>query len=220
MRCSHPGEDLMSLRSRILTTATVAAVSATLALTATTTPASAKPAAAKAAPSAERKVLDASALAPFQVAVRGGTVWWTDGAKGVITRLRNGHKTVVAHTAADGVAVSGNKLAYSVTGESKGKPFSRLVIRRPGHTAKVVNLRHFEATHNPDGKVHYGILKNYSTCAADFFNSQQPGSARYTGIVDSHPYQLEALPNGAWAVAEAAGNEILRVSRSGHVSVV
>jgi hypothetical protein len=209
----------MSLRSRSLTTAIVATVAASLALTASATPATAKPS-SKAALSAERKVLDASALAPFQVAVRGGTVWWTDGAKGVITRLKNGHKTVVAHTAADGVAVSGNKLAYSVTGESKGKPFSRLVIRRPGHKPKVVNTRHFEATKNPDGKVHYGILKKYSQCAADFFNGQQPGSARYTGIVDSHPYQLEALPHGAWAVAEAAGNGILRVSKSGHISVI
>jgi len=205
----------MSLRSRTLTTATVAAVSATLALTTAATPATAKQASAKASPSSARK-LDSSALAPFQIAVRGGTVWWTDGFKGVITRLRNGHKKVVAHTSADGVAVSGNKLAYSVTGDT----FSRLVIRRPGHKAKIVNIRHFEATHNPDGHVHYGILKNYSQCAADFFNSQQPGSARYTGIVDSHPYQLAALPGGAWAVAEAAGNGILRVSRRGHISLV
>ena len=211
----------MSLRSRTLTTAGVAAISATLALTASATPATAKPSSAKAPSSA--RVLDASALAPFQVAVRGNTVWWTDGFKGVITRLRHGHKTVVAHTAADGVAVSGKKLAYTVTGQTpapENKPFARLVVRRPHHKAQIVNLRHFEATHNPDGKVHYGIIKNYSKCAADFFNGQQDGSARYTGIVDSHPYQLANLPRGAWAVAEAGGNGILRVSKRGHVSLV
>ncbi len=38
--------------------------------------------------------------------------------------------------------------------------------------------------------------------------------------MDSHPYQLATLPGGAWAVAEAAGNGILRVSKRGHISLV
>jgi hypothetical protein len=201
----------MSLRRRTLLLTTVAGVSTALALSATAI----APASAGSARS-ERK-LDSSVLAPFQVAVRGGTVWWTDGFAGKISRLRNGHKKVVANVAADGVAVSGKKLAYTVT---PGNSFSRLVVRQPGHKAKVVNIRRFERTHNPDGGVHYGILSNYSQCAADFFNSQQPGSARYKGITDSHPYQVEALPNGAWAIAEAAGNNILKVNKHGKISVV
>lgn len=206
----------MSLRRRTLTTATVAAVSAALALTASATPASAGPSSAKAVPSDARK-LDSSVLGPFQIAVRGGTVWWTDGFGGKITRLRNGHKTVVANVPADGVAVSGNKLAYSVTTDKT----SKLVVRRPGHRAQVVHIRRFEAAHNPDRNVHYGIIKKYSKCAADFLTSQPDSPpARYTGLVDSHPYQVEALPGGAWAIAEAAGNDILRVSRRGHISVV
>ena len=83
-----------------------------------------------------------------------------------------------------------------------------------------MNLRRFERIRNPDGNVTYGIIRNYSQCAADFFNSQQPGTARYKGIKDSHPYQVEALPNGAWAVAEAAGNEILKVNKRGRISVI
>jgi hypothetical protein len=203
----------MSLRSRTLTITTAAAATAALALAAaTTTPASAAP-----SPSPEARKLDSSVIAPFQIAVRGGTVWWTDGFGNTITRLRNGHKTAVAHVTAEGVAVSGKALAYTATPE---KSFSRLVVRRPGHKAQVVNIRRFEATRNPDGKVHYGIIRNYSQCAADFFNNQQPGTARYTGIVDSHPYQVTALPHGAWAIAEAAGNDILRVSKRGRISVV
>jgi hypothetical protein len=202
----------MSLRKKTLITTTVAAVSAAVALTASAT----APAVATSNPSDARK-LDSSVLAPFQIAVRGGTVWWTDGFQGTITRLRNGHKVVISHAGAEGVAVSGKKLAYTATPE---KSYSRLVVRQPGRKAKVVNIRHFEVTHNPDAKVHYGIIKNYSQCAADFFNSQQPGSARYTGIVDSHPYQVEALPGGAWAIAEAAGNNILKVTKRGKISVV
>jgi hypothetical protein len=201
----------MSLRSRTLLTTTVIGVSAALALTSATGPATA----AKPAPSSAR-TLDSSVLAPFQIAVRGGTVWWTDGFKGTVTRLKNGKKSVIVRGGAEGVAVSGKRLAYSNTTDKT----SRVVVRRPGHKSQIIKVRRFEAIHNPDGKVHYGIIKNYSKCAADFFNSQQPGSARYTGIVDSHPYQLTALPGGAWAVAEAAGNDILRISRKGHISVI
>jgi hypothetical protein len=201
----------MRLHSRTLTT-TVAAVSVALALGASAT----APASAESGPSDARK-LDSSVLAPFQVAVRGGTVWWTDGFAGKITRLKNGQKKVIAKVAADGVAVSGKKLAWTVTPQNS---FSRLVVRQPGKRKKVVNLRRFERVQNPDGNVNYGIIRNYSQCAADFFNSQQPGSARYKGITDSHPYQVEALPNGAWAIAEAAGNEILKVNKRGKISVI
>jgi hypothetical protein len=200
----------MSLRKRTLITTTIAGVSAALALTASAAaPASAKPA-------SDARTLDSTVLAPFQIDVRGGTVWWTDGFKGTVTRLKNSKKSVVVSGGAEGVAVSGKKLAYSVTNDKT----SRVIVRRPGHRPQVIKVRRFEAVHNPDGNVHYGIIKNYNQCAANFFNSQQPGSARYTGIVDSHPYQLASLPGGAWAVAEAAGNDILRISKTGRISVV
>jgi hypothetical protein len=201
----------MRLRSRTLLTTTVAAVSVGLALTSATGPAD-----AASSSSSDARTLDSSVLAPFQIAVRGGTVWWTDGFKGTVTRLKNGKKSTIVSGGAEGVAINGKKLAYSVTTAKT----SRVIVRRPGHKSQVVKVRRFEAIHNPDGNVHYGIIKNYSKCAADFFNSQQPGSARYTGIVDSHPYQLAALPGGAWAVAEAAGNDILRISKTGKISVV
>jgi hypothetical protein len=201
----------MTLRRRTLTT-TIAILSAALAVAASAS----TTASARSDPSSQRK-LDSNVLMPFQIAVRGGTVWYSDGAAGTVTRLKNGQKTVVVTGGAEGVAVSGKSLAFTKTPEHS---FSRLTVRRPGKGSMVVNLRRFERTHNPDGNVHYGILRNYSQCAADYFNSQQPGTARYTGKVDSHPYQVEALPGGAWAVAEAAGNEILRVGKRGRISVV
>ncbi|MET0838331.1 MAG: ScyD/ScyE family protein [Marmoricola sp.] len=203
----------MRLRST-LTTAAVAAVSGALALSATmTAPASARPAASQ---DGARK-LDSTVIAPFQVAVRGGAVWWTDGFGGTITRLKDGRKQVLFRVPAEGLALSGKKVAYTTTPENS---FSRLVVVRPGRKKQVVNLRRFERLRNPDGNVTYGIIRNYSQCAADFFNSQQPGTARYKGIKDSHPYQVEALPNGAWAIAEAAGNEILKVNKRGGISVL
>jgi len=38
--------------------------------------------------------------------------------------------------------------------------------------------------------------------------------------VDSHPYQVEALPGGSWAVAEAGGNAVLRVNSLGRISTI
>jgi hypothetical protein len=205
----------MTLRRRTLTI-TIATLSAALAVGASaSTTASAKP-----DPASQRK-LDANVLLPFQVAVRRGTVWYTDGAAGTVTRLRNGHKTVVVRGGAEGVAVSGRTLAFTKTPEHS---FSRLTVRRPGKKPMLVNLRRFERIHNPDGNVTYGIVRNFNRCAANWIedpaNGVQVPAARYKGIKDSHPYQVEALPDGAWAVAEAAGNEILRVGKRGRISVI
>src|SRR4051812_16839907 len=126
----------MSLRSRTLITTTVAGLSVALALSATTAPT----ASARSAPSGAR-TLDSAVLAPFQVAVRGGTVWWTDGFKGTVTRLRNGQKKVIVQGGAEGVAVSGNRLAVRKSGDG----FARLVVRSPHRKAQVVDIRHFEA---------------------------------------------------------------------------
>ncbi len=178
----------------------------------------AAPASAKKAPSAERK-LDSSALAPFQVAVRRGTVYWADGFAGTLTRRTpNGATKVIAKVDGEiaGVALAGRRLAYA---SSPNGRFTRLTIRQRGKKPVVANLSHYERTRNPDGRVHYGIIRKYSKCAADYLE-QMGGPARYTGIVDSHPYQVEALPGGAWAVADAAANAILRVDKRGRVSTI
>ena len=205
----------MSLHRRKLTT-TVAVLSAgALALGAPVM----APASADNAPSGARK-LDGAALAPFQVAVRGGTTWWTDGFAGTITRMdQNGTKKVIAKVNGEiaGVAVSGKQLAYT---SSPNKSFQRLTIRRPGRAAVVANLKAYENNHNPDAGRTYGIISGGNACARQFFQQATGAPARYTGIKDSHPYQVEALPGGSWAVAEAAGNAILRVNSLGRISTI
>ncbi len=37
---------------------------------------------------------------------------------------------------------------------------------------------------------------------------------------DSHPYAVASLGDGSWAVADAGGNDILKVDSRGHVSVI
>jgi hypothetical protein len=203
----------MSLRRRTLT-ASAAALAAGLALV---TPMIA-PASAESTPSGARK-LDASVLAPYQVAVRGGTTWWTDGFAGTITRLNKNGKRVIAHVNGEiaGVAVSGTRLAYT---SSPNNSFQRLTIRRPGLHAITANLKAYENNHNPDGNKTYGIISGGNACARDFFRNATGAPPRYTGIKDSHPYQVEALPGGSWAVAEAAGNAILKVNSAGRISTI
>lgn len=54
--------------------------------------------------------------------------------------------------------------------------------------------------------------------AAALKKTQSP--VKYTGMVDSHPYAVVSLGGGAWAVADAGGNDLLKVDRTGHVSLI
>ena len=201
----------MSLRRRTLTT-TVAAVSAALAVAASAT----HPPRRSPHPSSHRKLDSSSAGAVPDRRTRRHRLVDRRLPRARSPGSRTARRRSSSPGGAEGVAVSGKKLAFTTTPENS---FSRLVVRRPGKREDGREPPSLRAHPQPRRNVHYGIIRNYSQCAADFFNSQQPGSARYTGIVDSHPYQVEALPDGAWAVAEAAGNEILRVSKRGRISV-
>jgi sugar lactone lactonase YvrE len=48
---------------------------------------------------------------------------------------------------------------------------------------------------------------------------EQAGPATYTGILDSHPYAVVLAPGGVY-VADAAGNDILRVTPNGTISTI
>lgn len=43
---------------------------------------------------------------------------------------------------------------------------------------------------------------------------------QYTGQLDSRPHAATAVGHGSWAVADAGDNDILRISRTGHVSTL
>ena len=44
-----------------------------------------------------------------------------------------------------------------------------------------------------------------------------PPEARYSGIIDSHPYSVAAWGRSSWVVADAGGNDLVRVDRRGSV---
>jgi hypothetical protein len=72
----------------------------------------------------------------------------------------------------------------------------------------------FEAANNPDQGQTYGLVDPPANCAVP------PELAAYTGRVDSNAYGLLALDNGTRYVADAAGNDILKVGWNGELSVV
>jgi hypothetical protein len=72
----------------------------------------------------------------------------------------------------------------------------------------------FEAANNPDQGQTYGLLDPPAGCAVP------PELEAYTGVVDSNAYGVLALDNGTRLVADAAGNDILKVGWNGELSVV
>lgn len=172
------------------------------------------------APSAER-VLSTAAFSPYQVALHRGAIYHTDsdGSNGYVKRLtRRGPRTIAQVKGGEiaGVEFKGRRMAFA----SSGPAGMLLTIRNPGRRPVVANLGAYENRVNPDRFITYGIIAGGNRCAAAAIEKATELPATYRGIKDSHPYQVEALPHGAWAVADAAANAILRVSRHGHISTL
>lgn len=162
------------------------------------------------------RVLNTTAVAPFQVGLRHGQVYYTDGFAGTVTKLTHRGPKVIAHVKGGeiaGAAFSGRRMAFA----SSGPAGTTLTIRRPGRRAIVADLGRYENTVNPDRHVTYGIIAGSTPCAVAAAKQATQLPATYKGIKDSHPYQVQALPHGAWAVADAAANAILRVDSRGRI---
>jgi hypothetical protein len=165
-------------------------------------------------------VLSTKPIFPFQLAAAQGGVLVADGGTSTVTRLFT--HTVVANGPQPGeiagVAVDPNTnvMAYTSTDYSNGA--TALTIKP--HSAKpvVASLSTFEQTKNPDKNVFYGV-RNPSQCVKDALGGMG-APVSYKGQVDSHPYSVTSLGHGSWAVADAGGNDILKVDAKGHVSVI
>lgn len=158
---------------------------------------------------------------PFQLAVHDRTVYATDGMLGTVTKypMRGGAQVLAStHGETAGIDVSASGRTYAYTGTDSGGSYLQVV--GPGSASRRVDLGAYEKAHNPDGNVTYGIIAGGNPCAEQVLGGLTGGQATYEGIVDSHPYAVASLGDGAWAVADAAGNDILRVDARGHVSTI
>jgi hypothetical protein len=169
------------------------------------------------------RTLDTSVVAPFQLDYARGSLYVADGGTSRVSRLtRSGLKTVVNGPVGGevaGVAVNNRgDLAYtsSVFGE-QGATSTKLTIKLKRGGTVTANLLAYEQAHNPDGGVHYGI-DNPTECQQQAF--EPFGGATTTGLVDSHPYAVAPLGHSGWVVADAGGNDLLKVDRHGRVSTL
>ena len=140
---------------------------------------------------------------------------------GSIDRIRpNGTLDNVASVVdASGFVVDGKRITFTTTEYDEDQVVSRARLRMQkadGSVVTLANLLAFEQRRNPDGDVRYGIRGAGKSCREKL----PQGVAPYSGIEDAHPYAVAEAPGGGWYVADAAGNDILKVSRAGKIRVV
>lgn len=82
-----------------------------------------------------------------------------------------------------------------------------LTIRSKGRPDVVADLSGYEKKANSDKRATYGVVAGGKSCASGeldaWFMKNFQIPATYKGQVDSHPYAVAYLGDGAWAVADA-----------------
>jgi hypothetical protein len=174
-------------------------------------------------PAPSVRVLDSTVGAPFQLDFVKHRLLVADGGTSKVSKLtKDGLKTLF--TTPDGLgALAVNKRGDTAYGIQQGDPENGvvtradLVIRFAHGGTRTVDLLAYDTKQNPDAKNTYGI-DNPTPCQEKAF--EPFGGAKYTGQVDSHPYAAAPLGDDAWVVADAGGNDLLKVDNKGHVSTL
>jgi hypothetical protein len=188
------------------------------------------PSTAWGAPKAQQpgeKVLTSAVVAPFNLAVDRHRLLVADGGTSTLSRIKgDGTLKTIANGPRPGnvagVAISrnGRSIAYTTTENPSDfvNANGSLHIRRAGGGTVSVNLASYETKKNPDQGVTYGV-QTTPDCAAEV-EKVIGGPASYKGLNDSHPYSVTAYGKRSWIVADAGGNDLLKVNRNGRVSTV
>ena len=163
-------------------------------------------------------------VSPLSLEVdRRGRVDVTQNFAGQLNRVGPGTTTTTLATAPAGqeigaVSSRGDSVYYAQNDQPNG--VARLMVLPPrGAARQLADLGAYEARVNPDRVNGYGFRGLPSACAAQVDPTGEAGPARYRGIVDTHPYASLAQREGVY-VADAGGNDIVRVGYDGRVSTV
>lgn len=89
-----------------------------------------------------------------------------------------------------------------------------------GKSKELASLFDFETENDPDKMNHYGLINASPECVAQYNAVNATlggvlGPAVYDGVIESNPYAVAIDWDGSSIVADAAGNSLVRVSRSG-----
>jgi hypothetical protein len=167
-----------------------------------------------------KKVLSDKYVGPLQFSVRNGSVFVADSFTGTLTRI--GGSKVIANGLKGGdlagvAAASRGRIGYTTSNADHSN--TRFVLLKHGKRVFSYNLARLEKNRNPDHSVLYGV-PNPSKCVKKAL-SGMGAPVRYHGGVDSHPYSVAWLGRHWWAVADAGGNDIIKINdRTGKASVL
>ena len=173
------------------------------------------------------KVLTTAVAGPFNLAVDRHRLLVADGFTSKLSRIKADGtlKTIVngpqpGNVAGVAISRNGRSIAYTTTENPSDfvNANGSLHIRRAGGGTISVNLAAYETKKNPDKNVSYGVKTTPECAAAIEAATGQPAS--YKGIDDSHPYSVTAYGKRSWIVADAGGNDLVKVNRHGRVSTV
>ena len=146
-----------------------------------------------------------------------GTIYVAEAFAGQITRVGPGGNRSVLF-ASEGDSVSGVAstslgrvvITLSTFPEEEAPPLDTTLelVNPSGSAITLASLLDHEVENNPDAGNTYGFLNLPAGCQAKLPPFLQP----YTGIVESNPYKVATLSPISYAVADAAGNSIVRVT--------
>lgn len=154
-----------------------------------------------------------------------GTVYVADLFAGTLFKVRRGVTTPIASAQAEGQSITGvvaerHGVAYTETGGGMGTTIGFLRhLSGSGRITTLGDTGTFEATQNPDQVNTYGFQDLSEECLAqippDFFPPPQ-----YTGALDSNSYAVVTLADGSRVVADAGGNDLVRIRKNGRISTL
>lgn len=153
-------------------------------------------------------------LAPLSLAVSGDDVYYASGG------FAPGNPYTISRVGDEAALHTSDKElgALSLDGGDIIHVEGKRIIRRnleTGAGTTLANLGTYEKQHNPDGATKYGFGKIAPKCVKQL---PKRFPAKYTGIVESHPY-ASTVVDGTVYVADAAANAIFAIA-DGEVSVV
>jgi hypothetical protein len=151
-----------------------------------------------------------------------GTVYVSQAFAGKLTAIGKGGTRDIATVAGfiNGVAADGKGTVTFTSLENLESNPSALVKRvlPNGTISTLADLGAYEQAANPDQVNTYGFIGLSAACAGQL--PPEIGPPTYSGIVESNPYAVTIMPDGARIVADAAGNDLVRVGRNGRISTV
>jgi hypothetical protein len=174
----------------------------------------------------ERRELVSGLVGPLSLSVgKDRTVYVSQDLAYEAGKVERGrYRTLVSGAEGEiehaGVSSQGRTLYYVTTDlpdeEGSTEPAATALWERDkrGKVRQLADLGTYEVDHNPDAGVTYGFTDLPEGCEVP-----DGYPFRYTGIVESHPYATEPWRDSVY-VADAAGNDILRVDKRGRVHTV